>query len=55
MENKYIETNRIQLDGCVVIVNRPVLDDKERAEREQDISVGLGKVVADYYKRKGLI
>ena len=53
--DKYIETNRIQLDGCVVVIHRPVLDEKERAEREQSVSTGLSKVLADYYKQRGLM
>lgn len=54
MKDKYIETNRFKLDGCEVVINRPQLNDTERAEREQSISTGLGKVVSDYYRRKGL-
>ena len=50
--DKYIETNRFNLDGCTVIINRPVLTDDERAKREQGISVSLGRVVADYFTRK---
>ena len=50
--DKYIETNRIKLDGCTVIINRPVLTDDERAKREQSISESLGRVVADYYTRR---
>ncbi len=50
----YIETNRFNLDGCEVVINRPQFDEAEREDVENAISVSLGKVVSDFHKKRGM-
>ena len=45
-------TQTLQHGAVTIIVRRPVLTDRERAKREQQIKSTMQSVMRDYYKRE---
>lgn len=45
-------TKTIQHGAVTIIIHRPVLDEKERAKREQQVKDTTASVMRDYLKRK---
>lgn len=45
-------TKTIQHGAVTIIIHRPVLDEKERAKREQQVKDTTATVMRDYLKRK---
>lgn len=45
-------TQTLRHGNVTIIVHQPVLTEKERAKREQQVQDALGGVMREYYKRK---
>ena len=45
-------TQTLQYGAVTIIVRRPVLTDRERVKREQQVKSTLNGVMRDYYKRE---
>ena len=45
-------TKTIQSGKCTIVLHRPILAEKERAKREQQVRDAMSGVMREYYKRK---
>ena len=45
-------TQTLQYGAATIIVHRPVLTDRERSKREQQVKSAMQGVMRDYYKRE---
>jgi hypothetical protein len=50
MENS--QTQILRHGSATIIIHRPVINETERAKREQQVRNVLGSVMRDYFKRK---